>query len=58
MIGRLIVFAYRRTNRGNLHVCGYRDEGRTTTPSDIEHLQYLRAHGEDMPEAREWQWPQ
>jgi xylulose-5-phosphate/fructose-6-phosphate phosphoketolase len=24
----------------------------------IEHHDYVRAHGEDMPEVRNWQWPQ
>ncbi|HVQ77113.1 MAG TPA: phosphoketolase family protein [Candidatus Binatia bacterium] len=85
---------YRRTNHGNLHVRGYREEGTTTTPFDmvvlnqmdrfhlvqdvidrvpglgaraasvrqavgeklIEHEQYIRRFGDDMPEVQDWRW--
>ena len=85
---------YRRTNHGNLHVRGYKEEGTTTTPFDIavlndidrfhlmadvadrvdklspeaayikqfvhsklvEHREYIRREGQDLPEIREWRW--
>lgn len=85
---------YRRTNHGNLHVRGYKEEGTTTTPFDmtvlndmdrfhlvidvldrvpglskghghirqamtmklLEHREYVREHGDDMPEIKEWRW--
>jgi xylulose-5-phosphate/fructose-6-phosphate phosphoketolase len=87
---------YRRTNHGNLHVRGYKEEGTTTTPFDMvvrndldrfhllldvahrvpaaaargealkkfaeerltAHREYIRQHGEDMPDVSEWKWPQ
>jgi xylulose-5-phosphate/fructose-6-phosphate phosphoketolase len=85
---------YRRTNHGNLHVRGYKEEGTTTTPFDmvvrndldryhlvddvidrvsslgasaayvkqelrdklVEHKEYTRMYGDDMPEIKQWKW--
>jgi xylulose-5-phosphate/fructose-6-phosphate phosphoketolase len=86
---------YRRTNHGNIHVRGYKEEGTITTPFDMavlndldrfhlvldvldrvpalgdradalradvqarlrRHRAYIREHGEDMPEVKDWTWP-
>lgn len=85
---------YRRTNHGNLHVRGYKEEGTTTTPFDmtvqneldrfslvrdvidrvpglsvraahlrqvvrdihVDHAQYIREHGDDLPYVKDWTW--
>ena len=87
---------YRRTNHGNIHVRGYKEEGTTTTPFDmtvlndldrfhlagdvidrlprltgvaahvkqhlrdklVEHRLYISQHGDDMPDVKNWHWPQ
>lgn len=86
---------YRRTNHGNIHVRGYKEEGTTTTPFDmavlnqidrfnlvndvvkrvpglsaraayaqqaireklVDHKNYIRKYGDDMPEIKNWRWP-
>ncbi|HZZ76839.1 MAG TPA: phosphoketolase family protein, partial [Puia sp.] len=85
---------YRRTNHGNIHVRGYKEEGTITTAFDmtvlndmdrfhlvddalnrlpqlgatrdylkqelqdklIEHRNYIRKNGMDLPEIRNWKW--
>ncbi len=85
---------YRRTNHGNIHVRGYKEEGTITTAFDmtvlndmdrfhlvddalnrlpqlgatrdylkqelqnklIEHRNYIRKNGVDLPEIRNWKW--
>lgn len=85
---------YRRTNHGNIHVRGYKEEGTITTPFDmtvlnqmdrftlvmdtidrlpqlkdrgaylkqemedklVEHKNYIRENGRDLPEVRNWKW--
>lgn len=86
---------YRRTNHKNIHVRGYKEEGKTTTPFDmvvlndldrfhlvsdvidrvpklgylaayakqairdkkIDHKTYIAKYGDDMPEIKNWKWP-